>query len=59
MGNVAGENVIPLFGGFLLSTRLGACAALGWDFFEMGYKAGEIAIRVKTVRNPLIFPSNP
>jgi len=56
VGNVAGENVIPLFGGFLLSTRLGACAALGWDFFEMGYKAGEIAIRVKNGEKPADIP---
>jgi putative ABC transport system substrate-binding protein len=47
IGNVAEENAVPLFGGFVSSTQLGACAALGWDFFEMGYKAGEIAVRVK------------
>jgi len=56
VGNVAAENVIPLFGGFLLSTRLGACAALGWDFFEMGYKAGEIAIRIKNGEKPADIP---
>ncbi len=56
VGNVAGENSIPLFGGFLLSTRLGACAALGWDFFEMGYKAGEIAIQVKNGAKPADIP---
>ncbi len=56
VGNVAEENSIPLFGGFLLSTRLGACAALGWDFFEMGYKAGEIAIQVKNGAKPADIP---
>ncbi len=56
MGNVAEENAVPLFGGFLLSTQLGACAALGWDFFEMGYKAGEIALRVKKGENPAKIP---
>ena len=56
VGNVAEENSIPLFGGFLLSTRLGACAALGWDFFEMGYKAGEIAIQVKNGEKPADIP---
>jgi putative ABC transport system substrate-binding protein len=56
MGNVAEENAVPLFGGFLLSTQLGACAALGWDFFEMGYKAGEIAVRVKKGENPAKIP---
>jgi len=56
IGNVAEENSIPLFGGFLLSTHRGACAALGWDFFEMGYKAGEIAFRVKGGESPAKIP---
>jgi putative ABC transport system substrate-binding protein len=56
IGNVAEENSIPLFGGFLLSTHRGACAALGWDFFEMGYKAGEIAFRVKEGESPAKIP---
>lgn len=56
VGNVAAENGIPLFGGFLLSTHYGACAALGWDFFEMGYRAGEIAIRVKKGESPAKIP---
>jgi putative ABC transport system substrate-binding protein len=56
VGNVAEENSIPLFGGFLLSTHRGACAALGWDFFEMGYKAGEIAFRVKGGESPAKIP---
>ncbi|UCE21608.1 MAG: ABC transporter substrate-binding protein [Candidatus Aminicenantes bacterium] len=56
VGHVAGENSVPLFGGFLLSTRHGACAALGWDFSEMGYTTGEIAIRVKNGENPADIP---
>jgi len=56
IGNVAEENAVPLFGGFLFSTQLGACAALGWDFFEMGYKAGEIAVRVKKGENLARIP---
>jgi putative ABC transport system substrate-binding protein len=56
VGNVAEENAVPLFGGFLVSTELGACAALGWDFFEMGYKAGEIAVRVKKGESPAKIP---
>jgi len=56
IGIVAEENSIPLFGGFLLSTHRGACAALGWDFFEMGHKAGEIAVRVKDGENPAKIP---
>lgn len=47
VSRVADENAVPLFGGALFSTNMGACAALGWDFFDMGYKAGELAIRVK------------
>ncbi len=56
IGTVAEENSIPLFGGFLLSTHRGACAALGWDFFDMGYKAGEIAVRVKGGESPAKIP---
>lgn len=56
IGMVAEENSIPLFGGFLLSTHRGACAALGWDFFEMGHKAGEIAVRVKGGESPGRIP---
>jgi len=56
LGRMAEDNSIPLFGGFLLSTRLGACAALGWDFYEMGYKTGQIAIRVKNGENPGKIP---
>lgn len=52
IGRMAEENAIPLFGGFILSTHLGACAALGWDFFDMGYKAAQIAIRVKNGESP-------
>lgn len=56
VGKVAEENGVPLFGGFLLSTHFGACAALGWDFFDMGYKAGQIAIRVKEGEGPTHIP---
>jgi len=53
---VAEENGIPLFGGFLLSTHAGACAAMGWDFFDMGYKTGEIAVRIKNGESPAKIP---
>lgn len=56
LGQVAEENAIPLFGGFLMSTRMGACAALGWDFFEMGYKAGDIALEVMNGKSPGEIP---
>lgn len=56
LGQVASENSIPLFGGFLMSTQLGACAALGWDFFDMGYKSGLVAARVKNGESPADIP---
>jgi len=56
LGKVAEENRIPLFSGFLLSTRAGACAAMGWDFTDMGYKAGELVLRIKGGESPARIP---
>ncbi len=56
LGQAAEENSVPLFGGFLLSTRLGACAAMGWDFFDMGYKTGDLVVRVKNGESPARIP---
>jgi len=56
VGKVADENRIPLFGGFLLATQDGACAALGWDFFDMGYKAGQVVLRIKNGERPAHIP---
>ncbi len=56
LGRIAKDNAIPLFGGSPLFTRLGACAAMGWDFFEMGYKTGEIAARIKKGEDPGRIP---
>ncbi|MBM3285434.1 MAG: ABC transporter substrate-binding protein [Candidatus Aminicenantes bacterium] len=56
IGRLAGENGIPLFGGSPLFTRLGACAAMGWDFFEMGYKTGEMAVRIMNGESPGRIP---
>jgi putative ABC transport system substrate-binding protein len=56
LGMAAAEAGVPLFGGFLLSTRLGACAALGWDFFDMGYKTGSLAVRIKNGEDPARIP---
>jgi putative ABC transport system substrate-binding protein len=56
LGELAKENAVPLFGGSPLFTRLGACAAMGWDFFEMGYKTGEIALRIKNGEDPGRIP---
>jgi putative ABC transport system substrate-binding protein len=56
LGRVANDLGIPLFGGFPLFTHQGACAAMGWDFFDMGYKAGKIALRVKNGESPGDIP---
>jgi putative ABC transport system substrate-binding protein len=56
IGRVAEENRIPLFGGFLLATQDGACAAMGWDFFDMGYKAGQVVLRIKAGESPARIP---
>jgi putative ABC transport system substrate-binding protein len=56
VSRVADENAVPLFGGALFSTSLGACAAMGWDFFEMGHRAGQVAIRVKNGESPADIP---
>lgn len=56
LGRLAEDNATPLFGGNLVATRLGACAAMGWDFFEMGYKAGEIAVRIRNGEDPGRIP---
>lgn len=56
LGKVADENGIPLIGGFLLSTRSGASAAVGWDFDDMGYRSGKLAIRIKNGESPARIP---
>lgn len=56
LGRIAEENGVPLFGGFIRSTRLGACAALGWDFSRMGYKTGELALRIRKGERPGRIP---
>ena len=40
IGRAADENAIPLFASFLRSVEFGACAALGFDFYDMGIKTG-------------------
>lgn len=52
VGRVAVDNEIPLFGGALFHTELGACAALGWDFYDIGHRAGKIALRIKNGESP-------
>jgi putative tryptophan/tyrosine transport system substrate-binding protein len=56
VSQVADENRVPLFGAFLLAAKSGAAAAVGWDFFDMGMKAGRIALRVKGGERPAVIP---
>lgn len=56
IGRAADENRLPLFGSFLRSAEFGACAALGYDFYEMGLKTGRIAIRVMNGESPAGIP---
>ncbi|MBM3306543.1 MAG: ABC transporter substrate-binding protein [Candidatus Aminicenantes bacterium] len=56
IGRAADENRLPLFGSFLRSAEFGACAALGYDFYEMGLKTGRIAVRVMNGESPAGIP---
>jgi len=56
VGRVADENGIPLFAGFPTHTLRGACAAIGWDFYDMGLKTGQIVLRVKGGTSPKDIP---
>ena len=56
IGRAADENGLPLFGSFLRSVEFGACAALGFDFYDMGAKTGRIAVRVKNGESPARIP---
>jgi putative ABC transport system substrate-binding protein len=56
LGRVAEENRIPLFGGFLRSVEFGAAAAVGYDFYDMGYKTGRIVVRVLNGESPARIP---
>jgi putative ABC transport system substrate-binding protein len=56
LGRAAEESRLPLFGGFLRSVDLGACAAVGYDFHDMGYKTGQVAVRVKNGESPGRIP---
>lgn len=56
IGRAAEENRTPLFASFLRSVEFGACAALGFDFYEMGLKTGRLAVRVKSGESPARIP---
>ncbi len=56
LGRVAEESGVPFFGGILQAAEFGASAAMGFDFEEMGYQAGLLAVRVKDGENPGEIP---
>ena len=56
IGRAAEESGLPLFGSFLRAVEFGACAALGYDFYDMGLKTGRIAVRVKNGESPARIP---
>lgn len=56
IGRAAEESGLPLFGSFLRAVEFGACAALGYDFYEMGLKTGRLAVRVKNGESPGRIP---
>jgi putative tryptophan/tyrosine transport system substrate-binding protein len=56
IGRAADESGRPLFASFLRSVEFGACAALGFDFFEMGLETGRLAVRVKNGESPGRIP---
>lgn len=56
LAKTAEENAVPLFSGSLLAAGAGAAAAVGWDFQAMGYRAGQLVLRVKNGESPAAIP---
>jgi putative ABC transport system substrate-binding protein len=53
---VCNQKKIPLFGGDLKSVTMGAMAAYGWDYFQIGHAAGRKAVRILKGENPGNIP---
>ena len=53
---VCNQKKIPLFGGDLKSVTMGAMAAYGWDYFQIGQAAGRKAVRILKGENPGNIP---
>ncbi len=53
---VCNEKKIPLFGGDLKCVTMGAMAAYGWDYFQIGHAAGKKAVRVLKGEKPGDIP---
>jgi len=55
---VAEENKIPLFVGELDSVKRGGFAAYGFDYYDIGYEAGQLAIQIlKGEKTPAELPA--
>lgn len=58
---VANEQKIPFFAGDIDSVKRGVLAAYGFEQYDMGYKAGQMAVEIlkgkKAGDLPVIFPS--
>ena len=55
---VCNEKKIPLFGGDLKCVTMGAIAAYGWDYFQIGLLAGKKAARILNGEKPGDIPWN-
>jgi putative ABC transport system substrate-binding protein len=53
---VCNQKKIPLFGGDLKSVTMGAMAAYGWDYFQIGHSAGKKAVRILKGEKPGNIP---
>jgi putative ABC transport system substrate-binding protein len=53
---VCNEKKIPLFGGDLRCVTMGAIAAYGWDYFQIGHSAGKKAVRILKGEKPGDIP---
>ncbi len=53
---VCNQKKIPLFGGDLKCVTLGAIAAYGWDYFQIGHSAGRKAVRILKGEKPGDIP---
>ena len=57
VAKVAAQNKIPLFAGDVDSVPNGASAALGFNYFQVGYSAGKKAARILKGEKPGDIPS--
>lgn len=56
VASLADENRLPLFAAFSSGAELGACASMGFGFYEIGQKAGELVARIFNGESPARIP---